>query len=159
MALGSRNAQADTGDPTWTADPSTAGDYTTILGDDTPMNGRYAGRVWTDKSVEADKTNGVFNTTFSALGSSRVINSSVRNPLDVVFIVDASGSMNNIDNGTRRMAAAASALNTAIGQLMTDNANNRVAVTAFSSGTSGGNAGGCASPWALCRDQRSDTEC
>lgn len=141
MALGSRNAQADTGDPTWTADPSTAGDYTTILGDDTPMNGRYAGRVWTDKSVEADKTNGVFNTTFSALGSSRVINSSVRNPLDVVFIVDASGSMNNIDNGTRRMAAAASALNTAIGQLMTDNANNRVAVTAFSSGTSGGNAG------------------
>ena len=135
VALGATSARAD--DKTeWVADPSTANDYQSILGNETPMNGRYAGRVWTDKSVVADKANGVFNTTFSALGSSRVVNSELQNPLDVVFIVDVSGSMNESDNGTVRMAAAANALNSAVSSLMQANENNRVAVTTFSA-TSG----------------------
>ena len=132
VALGATSARAANG-YTWVTDRSTAGDFRNILGEETPINGRYAGRVWTDKSVDHDEGSDVFKTTFSALGSSRTIHSTTSNPLDVVFIVDVSGSMNEQGDGTARMAAATSALNDAIGQLMAANPNNRVAVTTFSS--------------------------
>lgn len=126
VALGATSARAD--DKTeWVADPSTADQFTSILGTSNPINGRYAGRVWTDKSVVADKAKGIFNTTFSALGSSRVINSELQNPPDVVFIVDVSGSMQG-----DRMTAATGALNSAVSSLMQANEHNRVAVTTFS---------------------------
>lgn len=138
VALGATSARADNA-YTWVTDRSTAEDFTNILGEETPINGRYAGRVWTDKSVDHEDGSDVFKTTFSALGSSRTIHSTTSNPLDVVFIVDVSGSMNMEPNsdtyaGTSpRMRSAVSALNNAIGQLMAANPNNRVAVTTFSS--------------------------
>lgn len=132
VALGATSARADNA-YTWTVDAPTDGQFTDILGTSEPINGRYAGRVWTDKTVKHEDGSDIFKTTFSALGSSRTIHSTTSNPLDVVFIVDVSGSMNEQGDGTARMAAATSALNDAIGQLMAANPNNRVAVTTFSS--------------------------
>ena len=133
VALGATSARAANGYE-WEADTPTSGNYEHILGKPED-GGRYAGRVWTDKSVVHEEGSDVFKTTFSALGSSRVVNSEIQNPLDVVFIVDVSGSMNDADttNGPRRMAAATDALNNAIGQLMDANQYNRVAVRTFSS--------------------------
>ena len=133
VALGATSARAANGYE-WEADTPTSGNYEHILGKPED-GGRYAGRVWTDKSVVHEEGSDVFKTTFSALGSSRVVNSEIQNPLDVVFIVDVSGSMNDPDttNGPRRMAAATDALNNAIGQLMDANQYNRVAVRTFSS--------------------------
>ena len=132
VALGATSARADESKPVWTADASTMNGYKSILGDDLPENGRYAGRVWTDKTVQVAKDgdgNDYFATTFSALGSSRTINSEISNPLDVVFIVDLSGSM----EGTRTVNTIG-ALNTAVRQLMEANQYNRVAVSVYSSG-------------------------
>ncbi len=131
VAVGATTAGASTQTLTWVSDPSTADGFSAILGNEEPLNSRFAGRVWTDKSVTTDAAQGaqgVFHTTFSALGSSRVVNREVENPLDVAFIVDLSGSMDN-----ERMEAATEALDATVKQLMEANPYNRVAVSTFSS--------------------------
>ncbi|GJM56082.1 hypothetical protein ATOP_17370 [Granulimonas faecalis] len=134
VAVGATTAGASTQTMTWVADPSTADGFSAILGNEEPLNSRFAGRVWTDKSVTTDAAQGarggVFHATFSALGSSRVVNREVENPLDVAFIVDLSGSM---DNG--RMEAATEVLDSTVRQLMEANPYNRAAVSTFGSGT------------------------
>lgn len=101
------------------ADAPTYDNYHDILGlaDD---GGRYAGRVWTDKSVltgdfseemENNQTIVVQNdsdflTAFSALGSSRMVNHSVANPVDMIFVIDISTSMANYNYVAEAMAAA-----------------------------------------------------
>lgn len=141
------------GTPTRQADSSTASTYQNILGEDTD-GGRYAGRIWTDKSVytgsfsenagdlgtititntladdRTENKNG-FLTVFSALGSSRVVNNAVSSPLDVVFIIDVSGSMMNPLGDSSRIGMTVDALNSAISKLM-EGEHNRVAVQAFS---------------------------
>lgn len=130
VALGATSARADNA-YTWTVDAPTDGQFTNILGTTDPINGRYAGRVWTDKTVKHEDGSDIFKTTFSALGSSRTIHSTTSNPLDVVFIVDVSGSMTESSGTTTRIAAATSALNSAVSSLMKANPNNRIAVTTF----------------------------
>lgn len=123
-------------------DSPTAGTSADILGTD---GGRYAGRVWSDKSVYNDdvtldgvtlqKGNADFLTVFSALGSSRNVTSRVMLPLDIVFVIDISGSMNNALGNSTRIAKTIDAVNDAMTTLMDENQvskYSRVGIAVFS---------------------------
>lgn len=116
-------------------------------------NSRYAGRVWSDKSVftngvtldlskdgyEGNKTitnDSDFLHVFSAMGSNLATSEDQMVPLDVVFVLDISGSMAhpNFDPATRRILYAAEALNSVVGMLMSNNPYNRVALVTYSGG-------------------------
>ena len=58
VAVGATTAGASTQTLTWVSDPSTADGFNAILGNEEPLNGRFAGRVWTDKSVTTDAAPG-----------------------------------------------------------------------------------------------------
>ena len=77
---------------------------------------RYAGRLWADKSVfkngssvtldmETDGYNGTVSSNadflhaFSALGSSQMVSTGEAIPIDVVFVLDVSGSMTAYPTG------------------------------------------------------------
>ena len=120
------------------ADPNTAStwrnwglDYST----------QSVGRIWTDKTVstgdivltgaggtitikkspEAD-----FLTVFSALSSTSNLKSTVAQPLDIVLVLDASGSMDDsMGNGdnTKRIDALKAAANSFIDEIVKQNAN------------------------------------
>jgi hypothetical protein len=106
------------------------------------------GKVVTDKSViyGADDygaftnyASGEFGVTMSALGQEFNIQSTVTytSPIDVVFILDTSGSMlnNNVPTGESRAAAEVPAVNSAINFIMSSNPNNRVGIVTFTSGS------------------------
>lgn len=72
------------------------------------------GRIWTDKTVEATGENEVsdFVTTLSAMSSTSNSTVTVTTPLDIVLVLDASGSMNDPMGGgdsTKRTDALKSA--------------------------------------------------
>lgn len=72
------------------------------------------GRIWTDKTVEATGENEVsdFVTTLSAMSSTSNSTVTVTTPLDIVLVLDASGSMNGPMGGgdsTKRIDALKSA--------------------------------------------------
>lgn len=72
------------------------------------------GRIWTDKTVEATGENEVsdFVTTLSAVSSTSNSTVTVTTPLDIVLVLDASGSMNDPMGGgdsTKRIDALKSA--------------------------------------------------
>lgn len=72
------------------------------------------GRIWTDKTVEATGKNEVsdFVTTLSAMSSTSNSTVTVTTPLDIVLVLDASGSMNDPMGGgdsTKRIDALKSA--------------------------------------------------
>ena len=126
------------GDKDTVADPNTAStwrnwglDYST----------QSVGRIWTDKTVstgdivltgaggsmaiekspEAD-----FLTAFSALSSTSNLKSTVAQPLDIVLVLDASGSMDDpMGNGdnTKRIDALKAAANSFIDEIAKQNAN------------------------------------
>ena len=103
------------------ADPNTTDSYMSMLlgggtaGSDASRDGaRYAGRIWSDKTVIANKdgnaasisldmaTDGSTETVstqedflhvFSVLGSNQVVNGETTSPLDVVILLDISTSM------------------------------------------------------------------
>lgn len=77
----------------------------------TPQN---VGRIWTDKTVETTGENEVsdFVTTLSAMSSTSNSTVTVTTPLDIVLVLDASGSMNDPMGGgdsTKRIDALKSA--------------------------------------------------
>ncbi|MCH5278680.1 MAG: VWA domain-containing protein [Christensenellaceae bacterium] len=127
-------------------DIDTTDDYLTAL--NLNENSRYAGRIWSDKSVFANdvKVNGVtidndsdFLHVFSAIGSSLKTSGKNQLPLDVVFILDTSYSMvdqastNGDDLENQRLEKAADALNSAIKTLMEASDYNRVGLVEFNS--------------------------
>lgn len=151
--------------PVRTADPSTAENYYDMLGT-TESGGRYAGRIWSDKTVtagnsitldsrnrqdpsakttvtmdSADDDGYSFLTTYSLMGSSRVVNGQMNSPIDLVMMLDVSTSMDGQDAAGTYLpnqgpiVNLVSAANGLIDQLMTLNPNNRVAVVAYSGGT------------------------
>ncbi len=74
------------------------------------------GRIWTDKTVEATGENEVsdFVTTLSAMSSTSNSTVTVTTPLDIVLVLDASGSMNDPMGGgdkTERIEALKNAAN------------------------------------------------
>ncbi len=118
------------------------------LGDD--VSTEYAGRIWTDKSVYSGDAvielmsgkevtvdnDSDFLVSFSALATSQSITGSSQAPVDVVFIIDTSGSMNDemsSSDSTNRIVNTVAALNDAIDAIMDLNEYTRVGVVAFAS--------------------------
>lgn len=98
----------------------------------------FAGRIWTDKTVTAAADNN-FTIKYSALATSKAVTGQTNAPVDVVFVIDTSGSMldpmSSTDN-TRRIVATVAALNDSIDAVMEMNDYTRVAVVAFSNQSS-----------------------
>ena len=85
---------------------------------------RYVGRIWTDKTVEpAEDEKSDFVTTLSTISSTSDTTSLVTKPLDIVLVLDASGSMSD-DMGQRsttRISALKSAANSFIDTIAEQN--------------------------------------
>lgn len=106
------------------ADPSSMDDWAVILGGETP-NTANIGRIWTDKTVSTDtittssgsvinRGDSAFITALSALSSTSNVSSTSTTPLDIVLVLDASGSMDdpmNYNDGTKRIDALKKAAN------------------------------------------------
>ena len=92
------------------------------------------GRIWTDKTVSADSVttsggsvfecgnNSAFVTVLSALSGTSNVMSTSTTPLDIVLVLDASGSMDGrMNDGTKRIDALTSAANDFIGEIADQN--------------------------------------
>lgn len=142
------------------ADGKTYQSYTDILGDNTT---RYDGRIWTDKTVtttgltfenatmvDTGKTedytvpvdDSELLVTYSALATSTVVEQTT--PVDVVFVLDFSASMNwatddqqvtatNKEDAKKasRLNGMVNALNKAVDTLIQHNEKNRIGVVVF----------------------------
>ena len=132
-------AQAAVGDPgdiTTVADPATLTAPEVVYGDNT----KHAGKITVGKSVSNTPSITVdgktvamddadnFLVTLSQTSQVMGMTSESKVPVDVVFVLDTSGSM---DGG--RADAMVDAANMAIATLMTANEYNRISVVAFSS--------------------------
>lgn len=114
------------------ADPSSMDDWAVILGGETP-NTANIGRIWTDKTVSTDtittssgsvinREDSAFITALSALSSTSNVKSSSTTPLDIVLVLDASGSMDDsMDDGTKRIDALKSAANNFVNHIAEQN--------------------------------------
>lgn len=114
------------------ADPSSMDDWAAILGGETP-NTANIGRVWADKTVSTDtittssgsvinRGDSAFITALSALSSTSNVKSSSTTPLDIVLVLDASGSMDDsMDDGTKRIDALKSAANNFVNHIAEQN--------------------------------------
>lgn len=114
------------------ADPSSMDDWAVILGSETP-NTANIGRIWTDKTVSTDtittssgsvinRGDSAFITALSALSSTSNVKSSSTTPLDIVLVLDASGSMDDsMDDGTKRIDALKSAANNFVNHIAEQN--------------------------------------
>ena len=120
------------GNRTAVTDPSTIWDWQGLVENDTSS----VGRIWTDKTVSSDalsennitvgKANGAdFLTALTALSSTSNLSDTATTPLDIVLVLDASGSMDGaMGNGddTKRIAALKSAANSFIDEIAKQNA-------------------------------------
>lgn len=107
-------------------------DWAVILGGETP-NTANIGRIWTDKTVSTDTIttssgsvinhgDSAFITALSALSSTSNVKSSSTTPLDIVLVLDASGSMDDsMDDGTKRIDALKSAANNFVNHIAEQN--------------------------------------
>ena len=125
------------------SDSSTSTDYTWSLGNSTST--LYNGRVWTDKSVSTQdvsfagevnetvqKGDSDFLVTYSALATSTLESGKSNVPVDVVFVIDNSNSMNTaLNNSQTRLAATIDAVNSSIDTIMNSNPESRVAVVIY----------------------------
>ena len=113
------------------ADASTMGDWSGIV-ENTTEN---IGRIWTDKTVSTgdigisgamsatiSKGDSDFITALSVLSSTSNIASTSTTPLDIVLVLDASGSMDDPMTGGKRIDALRSAANAFIDEIATQNA-------------------------------------
>lgn len=137
-----------------TADSETRSDYSWSLGNKSST--QYNGRVWTDKSVSTESVTFTgdagesvtvpigegedasdFLVTYSALATSQQVTGESNVPVDVVFVIDLSGSMSNsdsiMDNRQRRIQNLVTALNSAVNELMEMNPDNRIGVVGYES--------------------------
>lgn len=135
------------------ADPITTGTWKDWGLDDTTQN---VGRIWTDKSVSAgdidltgaggtttiQKGDSDFLTAFSALSSTSNLRDTVTTPLDIVLVLDASGSMSDPmgrGDSTKRIDALKAAANSFIdkiaesnGKIADESQRHRVSIVKFS---------------------------
>lgn len=140
------------------ADPITTGTWKEWGLDDTTQN---VGRIWTDKSVSAgdidltgaggtttiQKGDSDFLTAFSALSSTSNLRDTVTTPLDIVLVLDASGSMDDpmgSGDSTKRIDALKAAASSFIdkiaesnGKIPDESKRHRVSIVKFSGNKSG----------------------
>lgn len=129
---------------TTVSDGNTTGFYAKNLGDNSST--RYAGRVWTDKTVytgnatftgDADVTvenDSDFLVAYSALATTQNITGKSSVPVDVVFVIDNSNSMDaELNNQQTRLEATVAAVNTSIAAVMDSHPDSRVAVVVYGS--------------------------
>ena len=99
------NARSSTGmdgpAATKTVDPDTTSRWQYwASGGEQDQTTRYVGRIWTDKTVEpAQDEKSDFVTTLSTMSSTSDTTSLVTKPLDIVMVLDASGSMGDSMGG------------------------------------------------------------
>ncbi len=139
------------------SDMSTADTWKESLGED--VSTQYAGRIWTDKSVYTDDVSFElfaeegeehpianielekgedFIVAYSALATAQAVSGQTQAPVDVVFVVDISGSMDDSmraadGSNSTRIAETVKALNKSVDSLMNMNKNTRVGIVVFSS--------------------------
>lgn len=120
------------GNKTAVTDPSTIWDWQGLVENDTSS----VGRIWTDKTVSSDalsennitvgKANGAdFLTALTALSSTSNLSDTATTPLDIVLVLDASGSMDDAmgsGDKTKRIDALKSAANSFIDEIAAQNA-------------------------------------
>lgn len=131
------------------SDPSTSDIETQFRQDSYEASQVIDGKVVTDKSVIYGKDDygafgsyagNTFSVTLSTLGQEYPVpeQHQVKVPVDVVFVLDASGSMssNASDSGQnpQRAIDMAKAVNDAIAHIMADHPDNRVGVVLYSGG-------------------------
>lgn len=125
------NARSSTGMDGPTAskkivDPDTTGRWQYwASGGEQDQTTRYVGRIWTDKTVEpAEDEKSDFVTTLSTMSSTSDTTSLVTKPLDIVMVLDASGSMDDDMGGsdsTKRIDALKAAANSFIDTIAEQN--------------------------------------
>ena len=120
------------GNKTAVTDPSTIWDWQGLIENDTSS----VGRIWTDKTVSDNeisksgvtisKENGAdFLTALTALSSASNLSATATTPLDIVLVLDASGSMDDAmgsGDKTKRIDALKSAANSFIDEIAAQNA-------------------------------------
>ena len=126
------NARSSTGMDGPTAskkivDPGTTGRWQYwVSGGEQDQTTRYVGRIWTDKTVEpAEDEKSDFVTTLSTMSSTSDTTSLVTKPLDIVMVLDASGSMDKSMGGndqTKRITALKNAASSFIDAIAEQNA-------------------------------------
>lgn len=132
-----------------TVDPDTRNTYSDMLAQENST--RYDGRVWTDKTVSKDSVSftgdagqntiqlsddGEFLVTYSALATTSSITGRAQVPVDVVFVIDNSNSMDATLSGRQsRLQATVEAVNSSIDTIMNSNPESRVAVVVYGLGT------------------------
>ncbi len=131
------------------SDPSTSDIETQFRQDSFEASQVIDGKVVTDKSVVygmddygafSDYAKNTFSITLSALGQEYPVpeQDQVKVPVDVMFVLDVSGSMssNASDQGQndQRAIDMANAVNDAIGHIMDDHPANRIGVVLYSGG-------------------------
>lgn len=126
------SATTYSGNKTAVTDPSTIWDWQGLIENDTSS----VGRIWTDKTVSSDalsennitvgKANGAdFLTALTALSSTSNLSDTATTPLDIVLVLDASGSMGSAmgsGDDTKRIDALKSAANSFIDEIAKQNA-------------------------------------
>ena len=126
------NARSSTGmdGPTMTgkvADYDTSNHWKFWAGgyDGSKVTTQNVGRIWTDKTVQAiEDGESDFSTTLSAMSSTSDTTSLVSKPLDIVMVLDASGSMDDPMGGgdsTKRIDALKNAANNFIDTIAEQN--------------------------------------
>ena len=154
LALAPTTALAATVGATTLADPSSASTWRNWGLENSTQN---VGRIWTDKTVSAgdivltgaggDKTiskekDSDFLTAFSAISSTSNLRETATTPLDIVLVLDASGSMDDPmgrTDRTKRIDALKAAANSFIDEIAARNAltsdasqQHRVSIVKFS---------------------------
>ena len=126
------SATTYSGNKTAVTDPSTIWDWQGLVENDTSS----VGRIWTDKTVSdneiskngitVSKENGAdFLTALTALSSISNLSNTATTPLDIVLVLDASGSMDDPMGGgdkTKRIDALKNAANSFIDEIANQNA-------------------------------------
>ena len=150
LSFADEGASAGSGASGVSPTPYAAGDKDTVADPNTASSWRdwgldystqSVGRIWTDKTVSTEGINltgadgtitieknseADFLTAFSALSSTSNLKSKIAQPLDIVLVLDASGSMDDpMGNGdsTKRIDALKVAANSFIDEIAKQNAN------------------------------------
>lgn len=150
LSFADEGASAESGASGAGATPYAAGDKDPVADPNTASTWRNwgldystqsVGRIWTDKTVSTEgieltgadgkitiekSSEADFLTAFSALSSTSNLKSTVAQPLDIVLVLDASGSMDDsMGNGdnTKRIDALKAAANSFIDEIAKQNAN------------------------------------